>query len=392
MNKIIKHHNNIYLDYAATTPMDPRVIQKMYNYLIANDNFGNSISQIHYFGQKVHEDIEKARYQIAKIIGGNPQNIIFTSSASESINLAIKGIIYKYPKKKHIITCVSEHAATLQTCYFLEKQNLCDVTYLIVSNIGLIDLDCLEDHIKHNTILISIMHVNNEIGIIQDIQHIGEICKQKNIFFHVDATQSIGKYPFNLSNYNIDLLSFSAHKFYGPKGIGVLYTKHPCLIPLIHGGNHEKGMRAGTLATHQIIGMAEALHLTQKNIMNEIARIKYLKKMLWNGIRNIPGISLNSNLNNTTPYIINIRFKNIFNKLLLLEMHNIAVSLSSACMTNSYKLSHVLQSLGLTTKEIQSSIRISFGIFTTIQDINVTISAIHVAIHKIRHHNTFYSI
>ncbi|QJC30530.1 cysteine desulfurase family protein [Enterobacteriaceae endosymbiont of Neohaemonia nigricornis] len=380
MNRLNK--KIIYLDNAATTPIDKKVAKKMYFYL--KNYFGNPAST-HYLGLKVNQDIIKSRKTIIKILGGtDPNNIIFTSTASESNNLAIKGIIYNYQCKKHIITCVSEHKSILETCFFLEKKKLCDITYLKINKYGLIDLTILENSIKNETILVSIMHINNEIGVIQNIKKIGKICKKHNILFHVDATQSIGKFYINVLDMNIDLMSFSAHKFYGPKGIGILYTKFNNLIPLIHGGAQENNIRSGTLATHQIIGLTEALHLSYMNYQKNLLKITKFKQILWNGIKNIKDIYINGDFKNSTPYIINIRFNNIFNKLLLTEMQNIAVSISSACTSNNYQDSHVLQALGLTTKEIQSSIRISFGKFNTIHDINNTIITIHKAIKKLK--------
>ncbi|QJC31777.1 aminotransferase class V-fold PLP-dependent enzyme [Enterobacteriaceae endosymbiont of Donacia tomentosa] len=377
----------IYLDYASTTPVDERVLEKMNNYLTIDGIFGNPSSYSHLFGIKAKESLERARNNIANIIGSKPNEIIFTSSATESINLAIKGTVtISNNIKRHIITNVSEHKSVLSTCSYLEKLGI-KITYLNNSNIGLIDLNILEKKIKNETILISIMHINNEIGIIQNIEKISEICKEKNIIFHVDATQSVGKYPLNLKNINIDLLSFSAHKFYGPKGIGVLYIKNKFnkiqIKPLIHGGGQEKGIRSGTLPVHQIIGMSTALSIAQTEMKMEIIRIKKLKKQLWDGLRNIKDIYINGNFCNCSPFILNIGFKNIFNKILMSELNNIAISSSSSCTSNT-QTSHVLKSLGLTEKLIQSSVRFSFGRFTTKQDIDLTIEHIQYAIKKIR--------
>ncbi|QJC35818.1 cysteine desulfurase family protein [Enterobacteriaceae endosymbiont of Donacia sparganii] len=379
----------IYLDYASTTPVDKRVLEKMNNYLTIEGIFGNPSSYTHAYGIEAKNAIEKARINIANIIGGTEEEIIFTSSATESINLAIKGIIYNYfnCQKEYVITSTSEHKAVLETCNFIKKLGV-KIIYIQNSNTGIINLNLLEKQITNKTILVSIMHINNEIGTINDINKIGNICKKKNIFFHVDATQSVGKYSLNLKEMNIDLLSFSAHKFYGPKGIGVLYIKKTkdkiILSPLLHGGGQEKGIRSGTLAVHQIIGMSTALSIANDELKKEKKRIKILKKKLWNGIKNISGIYLNGNLKNSSPYIINIGFKNIFNKILMIELKNIAISSSSACNSNIHNTSHVLKSLGLTEKLIHNSIRISLGRFTTKKEISITIKNLYLAIKKIR--------
>lgn len=377
----------IYLDYASTTPIDKRVLEKMNNYFTIDGIFGNSSSS-NYLGIKTKNKIEKARINIANILGSKQEEIFFTSSATESINLAIKGIVYSYftNKKKYIITSNLEHKSVLETCDFLKKLGI-KIIYMKNSNIGTLDLNLLDNKIIDKTILVSIMHINNEIGIINNIKTIGNICKKKNVFFHVDATQSVGKYSLNLKKMNIDLLSFSSHKFYGPKGIGVLYIKEKSkitLTPLLHGGGQEKGLRSGTLATHQIIGMSTALIIANNEIKQEKERIKILKKKLWNGIKNISGIYLNGSFENSSPYIINIGFKNIFNKILMLEMKNIIISSSSACNSNKYNISHVLKALGLKKELVQSSIRISFGRFTTEEEIIFLIKKLHIIIKKIK--------
>ncbi|QJC37446.1 aminotransferase class V-fold PLP-dependent enzyme [Enterobacteriaceae endosymbiont of Donacia thalassina] len=378
----------IYLDYASTTPIDKRVLNKMSKYLTIKGIFGNPSSS-NYLGIKAKNEIENARINIANIIGSLKEEIFFTSSATESINLAIKGIIYNYltSNKKYVITSILEHKSVLETCNFIKKLGI-KIIYIKNLNNGILNLHSLEKKITEKTILVSIMHINNEIGTINDIKTIGKICKKKNIFFHVDATQSVGKYSLNLKKMNINLLSFSAHKFYGPKGIGVLYIKKNKskinLIPLLHGGGQEKGLRSGTLATHQIIGMSKALSIANDEIKKEKKRIKVLKKKLWNGIKNISGIYLNGNFKNSSPYIINLGFKNVFNKILMIEMKNIIVSSSSACNTNKYNISHVLQALGLTKNLIQSSIRISFGRFTTEEEINFVIKYLNNSIKRIR--------
>ncbi|QJC34630.1 aminotransferase class V-fold PLP-dependent enzyme [Enterobacteriaceae endosymbiont of Donacia crassipes] len=379
----------IYLDYASTTPVDKQVLKDMKNYFTIKGIFGNPSSYLHSFGINAKNAIENARVNISDIIGSKKEEIIFTSSATESINLAIKGIAFNYInyKNKNIITSLIEHKAVLETCNFVKKLGI-KIIYIKNSCIGKINLNILKKKITNKTILVSIMHINNEIGTINDINQIGCICKKKNIFFHVDATQSVGKYLFNLKNMNIDLLSFSAHKFYGPKGVGVLYIKDNKkkinLLPLIHGGEQENGLRSGTLAVHQIIGMSTALRIANSIMEKEKKRITLLKQKLWNGIKNISGVYLNGSFKNSSPYIINIGFKNIFNKILILEMKNIAISTSSACNSNKYYLSYVLKSLGLNPKLIQSSIRISFGKFTTEKEIDYTVKKLNLIVKKIK--------
>ncbi|QJC34992.1 cysteine desulfurase family protein [Enterobacteriaceae endosymbiont of Donacia piscatrix] len=379
----------IYLDYASTTPVDKQVLQEMKNYFTIKGIFGNPSSYLHLFGINAKNAVENARINISNIIGSKKEEIIFTSSATESINLAIKGIAFNYlnNKKKNIITSFIEHKAVLETCNFIKKLGV-KIIYIKNSRIGKINLNILKKKITDETILVSIMHINNEIGIINDINKIGYICKKKNTLFHVDATQSVGKYSFNLKNMNIDLLSFSAHKFYGPKGIGVLYIKNNKkkinLLPLIHGGEQENSLRSGTLAVHQIVGMSTALKIANSIMEQEKKRITFLKNKLWNGIKNIQGIYLNGNFKDSSPYIINIGFKNIFNKILILEMKNIAISTSSACNSNKHHLSYVLKSLGLNDKLIKSSIRISFGKFTTEKEIDYTVKKLNFIIKQIK--------
>ncbi|QJC29197.1 aminotransferase class V-fold PLP-dependent enzyme [Enterobacteriaceae endosymbiont of Plateumaris rustica] len=378
--------NPIYLDYASTTPVDKRVLKKMMKYLSIDGVFGNPASNLHIFGWDAEEAVSIARKNIAKCIGCNSNEIIFTSTASESINIAIKSTMNYFQKnKKHIITSTIEHKSVIETCIYLEKIGF-RVTYLKPSKNGLIDLNKLKKAINKTTILVSIMHINNEIGVIQNISKIGKICHSKNIIYHVDATQSIGKYPFNLKNMHIDLLSFSAHKFYGPKGIGVLYInkKKPNIFleTFIHGGGQEQNIRSGTLAVHQIIGMSEALLISVNEMDKDRLKIQKLKNYLWNNIKNIKGIYYNGDYNGS-PYIINIGIKNILNKLLVIEMKNIAISFSSACTSYYSQSSYVLKSIGLTEKLIQNSIRISLGRFTTKREINYTIYKIHKSINKI---------
>ncbi|NIH16835.1 MAG: IscS subfamily cysteine desulfurase [Buchnera aphidicola (Periphyllus lyropictus)] len=379
----------IYLDYASTTPLDPLVEKKMRNYFTIKGIFGNSSSRSHQFGWSAEEAVNTSRYEISKLIHADPREIIFTSGATESNNLAIKGITSFYKKKgNHIITCKTEHKSVLDTCRYLETKNF-KVTYLTPKKNGLIDIEELKKKITKKTILISIMHVNNEIGVIQDIKKISKVCISKNIFFHVDATQSVGKISVNIKKLKVDLLSFSAHKIYGPKGIGVLYVKRKPRIrlnPQIHGGGHERGMRSGTLPVHQIIGMSEACKIARKNKKKDFLKIKKLRNTLWKGLSKIKEISLNSNLNLKigVPHILNISFNYIEGESLIMSLKNIGISSGSACTSESLEPSYVLKALGLKDELAHSSIRFSIGKFTSIKEINFTIKLIKKSVKKLR--------
>jgi cysteine desulfurase len=379
----------IYLDYASTTPVDPMVVKKMMNYLTIDGTFGNAASRSHKFGWSAEEAVNISRFEIAKLIHADPREIIFTSGATESNNLAIKGITSFYKKKgNHIITSQTEHKSVLDTCRYLENKNF-KVTYLKPKKNGLIDLQKLKEKISKKTILISIMHVNNEIGVIQDIKKISKICFAKNIFFHVDATQSIGKIPFDVNQTKVNLLSFSAHKIYGPKGIGVLYVRRQPRIrifPQIHGGGHERGMRSGTLAVHQIVGMSEACRISRKRMKKDYLRATKLRNTLWKGLSEIQEIHLNSNLDlkKGTPYILNISFKYIEGESLIMSLKEIGISSGSACTSASLEPSYVLKSIGLKDELAHSSIRFSIGRFTKLKDIQFTIELIKKSVQKLR--------
>ncbi|WP_343128192.1 IscS subfamily cysteine desulfurase [Buchnera aphidicola (Takecallis taiwana)] len=377
----------IYLDYASTTPVDTEIVKKMINYLTLNGTFGNSASRSHQFGWLAEEAIDIAREQIAELIHADPREIIFTSGATESNNLAIKGCCSFYRNKgNHIITSSTEHKSVLDTCRYLEQKKY-SVTYINPKKNGIIDLQDIIKNIKKNTILISIMYVNNETGTIQDINNISNICRKKNIFLHVDATQAIGKIPINLNKTYINLMSFSAHKIYGPKGIGVLYIKRKPrirLTPQIHGGSHERGMRSGTLPVHQIVGMGAACKIANRNLPHEITRIFHLRNMLWDGIKNIEEIYLNTNLQYSAPHILNVSFNFVEGESLIMALKNLAVSSGSACTSASLEPSYVLKALGLKDELAHSSIRFSIGRFTTEAEITYTINMIHTAIHKLR--------
>lgn len=377
----------IYLDYAATTPVDKNVVKVMLKYLTKNGNFGNAASRSHKFGWVAEEAVDIAREQISDLIKSDPKEIIFTSGATESINLAIKGIMKFYKNKgNHIITSATEHKAVLDTCRYLENEK-CKVTYLIPKKNGIINIKDIIKNIKKNTILISIMHVNNETGIIQNIDKISKICNKKNIFFHVDATQSVGKIKINLKKTKIDLMSFSSHKIYGPKGIGALFIRKKPRIrisPQIHGGGHERGMRSGTLPVHQIVGMGEAFKIAKKNINKENLMLNKLRNLLWNKIKNIEEIYLNSDLKNTSPHILNVSFNYIEGESIIMALKDLAISSGSACTSSSLEPSYVLKAMGIKTELAHSSIRFSFGRFTKKKEIKYAIKIIHESVKKLR--------
>ncbi|QCI24091.1 IscS subfamily cysteine desulfurase [Buchnera aphidicola (Macrosiphoniella sanborni)] len=377
----------IYLDYAATTPVESIVAKKMMDYLTLDGIFGNSASRSHIFGWNAEEAVDIARNQIAELIAADSREIIFTSGATESNNLAIKGIAFFHQKKgKHIITSKTEHKSVLDSCRYLESKGF-NVTYLTPKNNGIIDLNDLKNNIQNDTILISIMHVNNEIGIIQDIESISKICRSHGIFFHVDATQSLGKIPVNLNKIDIDLMSFSAHKIYGPKGIGGLYVRRKPrirLLPFIHGGGHERGMRSGTLPVHQIVGMGEAFIIAKEKMKNDFIYLTKLRNLLWNGIKNIEEVYLNSDLQQGVPHILNVSFNYIEGESLIMALKDLAVSSGSACTSASLEPSYVLKALGIKDELAHSSIRFSIGRFTTEEDIIYTIKLIHDSINKLR--------
>ncbi|HHX4108905.1 TPA: IscS subfamily cysteine desulfurase [Proteus mirabilis] len=377
----------IYLDYSATTPVDPRVAEKMMQCLTIDGIFGNPASRSHRFGWQAEEAIDIARNQIADLIGADPREIVFTSGATEADNLALKGVANFYQKKgKHIITSKTEHKAILDTCRQLEREGF-EVTYLAPKSDGLIDLKELEAAMRDDTILVSIMHVNNEIGVVQDIAAIGELCRSKGIIYHVDATQSVGKLPIDLSKLKVDLLSLSAHKVYGPMGIGALYVRRKPRIRLeaqMHGGGHERGMRSGTLAVHQIVGMGEAYRILKEEMADETKRLNELRLRLWNGIKDIEKVYINGSLEHTAPNILNVSFNYVEGESLMMALKDLAVSSGSACTSASLEPSYVLRALGLTDELAHSSIRFSLGRFTTEEEIDYAIEQIHSAIGRLR--------
>ncbi|QCI19569.1 IscS subfamily cysteine desulfurase [Buchnera aphidicola] len=376
----------IYLDYAATTPVDPQVINIMNKFLSISGSFGNPASRSHKFGWIAEEAVDIARNQISDLIKADPREIIFTSGATESNNLALKGFLDFYKSKNHIITSKTEHKSILDTCQYLEKKGF-KVTYLTPKKNGLIDLNELENIISNKTALVSIMYVNNEIGIIQNIFEISNICKKKNIVLHVDATQAIGKISINLKKIQIDLMSFSAHKIYGPKGIGALYVRRKPrvrLISQIHGGGHERGMRSGTLPVHQIAGFGLACSLAGKNLKNDNMHCMNLRNQLWNGIKKIEEVYLNTDLKNSSPHILNVSFNYVEGESLIMALKDLAVSSGSACTSSSLKPSYVLRSIGVKDELAHSSIRFSIGKYTSEKEIEYSLNLIHLAIKKLR--------
>ncbi|AHK18040.1 IscS subfamily cysteine desulfurase [Yersinia similis] len=377
----------IYLDYAATTPVDPRVAEKMMQYLTLDGIFGNPASRSHKFGWQAEEAVDIARNDVAALVGADPREIVFTSGATESDNLAIKGAANFYQKKgKHIITCKTEHKAVLDSCRQLEREGF-EVTYLAPQSNGIIDLKQLEATMREDTILVSIMHVNNEIGVVQDIAEIGEMCRSRGIIFHVDATQSVGKLPIDLSKLKVDLMSFSAHKVYGPMGIGALFVRRKPRIRIEaqqHGGGHERGMRSGTLPVHQIVGMGEAYRIAKEEMESEAARLRSLRLRLWNGIKDIEEVYLNGSLENGAPGILNVSFNYVEGESLIMALKDLAVSSGSACTSASLEPSYVLRALGMNDELAHSSIRFSLGRFTTEEEIDYAIALVHKSIGRLR--------
>jgi len=377
----------IYLDYSSTTPVDPRVATKMAECLTSDGIFGNPASRSHKLGWVAEEAVDIARSQIAELVNADPREIVFTSGATESNNLAIKGAANFYGKQgKHIITVKTEHKAVLDTCRQLEREGF-EVTYLNPEPNGLVDLNKLIDAMRPDTILVSIMHVNNEIGVIQDIAAIGEICRERKILFHVDAAQSTGKVAIDLQSLKVDLMSFSAHKTYGPKGIGALYVSRKPRVRLeaqMHGGGHERGMRSGTMATHQIVGMGEAFHLAKLEMAAENERLMMLRNRLWNGIKDIEAVYINGDMEHRVAGNLNVSFAYVEGESLIMALKDMAVSSGSACTSASLEPSYVLRALGLSDELAHSSIRFTMGRFTTEAEIDYVIGVIRNAIDKLR--------
>lgn len=376
-----------YMDYSATTPVDERVAKVMMDCLTIDSNFGNPASRSHYYGIKAEEAIDKARKQVADLIGADVREIVFTSGATESNNLALKGIAHFYKEKgKHIITLKTEHKAVLDTCRQLEREGF-EVDYLDPQSDGLLDLEVLKQAIRPDTILVSVMHVNNEIGVIQDIEAIGNVCREHKIFFHVDAAQSAGKVAIDLSTLPVDLMSFSAHKIYGPKGVGALFVRRKPRVRLeaqMHGGGHERGMRSGTLATHQIAGMGEAFAIAGAEMVEENARILALRNRLLAGFDGMEAVVVNGSLDKRVAGNINISFNYIEGESLMMAIDSVAVSSGSACTSASLEPSYVLRALGLNDELAHSSIRFSIGRYTTEQQVDETIALVKDKVEKLR--------
>ncbi|MGB0205016.1 MAG: IscS subfamily cysteine desulfurase [Neptuniibacter sp.] len=377
----------IYLDYSATTPVDPRVAEKMIDCLTMEGNFGNPASRSHLFGWKAEEAVENARRQVADLINADPREIVWTSGATESDNLAIKGAAHFYQKKgKHIITSKIEHKAVLDTCRQLEREGF-EVTYLTPNAEGLIEPSAVAEVIREDTILVSLMHVNNEIGTITDIKAIGELTRSKGIVFHVDAAQSAGKIEIDMSDCKVDLMSISGHKMYGPKGIGVLFVRRKPRIRLeaqMHGGGHERGMRSGTLATHQIVGMGEAARICKEDMQKDTERAIALRDRFWAGVQDMEEVYLNGSKEQRVPGNLNVSFAFVEGESLLMSLKDLAVSSGSACTSASLEPSYVLRALGLNDELAHSSIRFSFGRFTTEEEVDYAVNQIQSAVGKLR--------
>jgi cysteine desulfurase len=375
----------IYLDYSATTPVDPRVVDKMVPWLY--ENFGNPASRSHAFGWESEDAVERAREEVAKLVNADPREIVWTSGATESDNLAIKGAANFYSERgKHIITVKTEHKAVLDTCRELERQGF-EVTYLDVKDNGLIDLDVFKAALRPDTVLVSVMMVNNEIGVIQDIETLGEICREKGIIFHVDAAQATGKVEIDLQKLKVDLMSFSAHKTYGPKGIGALYVRRKPRVRIeaqMHGGGHERGFRSGTLATHQIVGMGEAFRLAREEMGTENERIRMLRDRLWAGLSQIEEVYLNGDMDQRVPHNLNVSFNYVEGESLIMAIKELAVSSGSACTSASLEPSYVLRALGRNDELAHSSIRFTLGRFTTDKEVDFAIELLKSRVGKLR--------
>jgi cysteine desulfurase len=375
----------IYLDYSATTPVDPRVAAKMIPYL--TEQFGNPASRSHAFGWESEKAVEEAREEVARLVHCDPKELVWTSGATESINLAIKGAAHFYKDKgKHLVTVRTEHKATLDTVRELEREGF-EATYLDVQPDGLLDLQKLEAALRKDTIVVSVMFVNNEIGVVQDISAIGEICRSRGIIFHVDSAQATGKLPIDLSTLKVDLMSFSAHKTYGPKGVGALFVRRKPRVRIeaqMHGGGHERGMRSGTLPTHQIVGMGEAFRLARLEMAADNERIRMLRDRLLAGLSQIEEVYVNGDLEQRVPHNLNASFNFVEGESLIMAIKDVAVSSGSACTSASLEPSYVLRALGRSDELAHSSIRFTVGRFTTEQEIDYTIELVKRKIAKLR--------
>lgn len=377
----------IYLDYSATTPVDPRVAQKMIDCLTQEGNFGNAASRSHVFGWKAEEAVENARRQVADLVNADPREIVWTSGATESDNLALKGVAHFYASKgKHIVTSKIEHKAVLDTARQLEREGF-EVTYLEPGPDGLITPELVESALRDDTILVSVMHVNNEIGTINDIAAIGELTRSRGILLHVDAAQSPGKTEIDLERMKVDLMSFSAHKVYGPKGVGALYVRRKPRVRLeaqMHGGGHERGMRSGTLATHQLVGMGEAFRIAKAEMVEENERIRALRDRFYKQVEHLEELYVNGSMTARVPHNLNLSFNYVEGESLIMALKDLAVSSGSACTSASLEPSYVLRALGRNDELAHSSIRFTFGRFTTEQEVDYAASKISEAVTKLR--------
>ena len=379
--------STIYLDYASTTPVDPRVASKMMEFLTPDGEFGNPASRSHRFGWKADEAVEKARLHVANLVNADSREIVWTSGATESDNLAIKGAAKFYKDRgNHIITSKIEHKAVLDPCRQLEREGF-EITYLDPDENGVISLENIQKHVKDTTILLSIMHINNELGAVNDIEKIGKFTRENNIIFHVDAAQSTGKLHIDLAKLEVDLMSFSGHKTYAPKGIGALYVSRKPRVrleALIHGGGHERGFRAGTLPTHQIVGMGEAYRIAAEEMDQDNSKIAKLSEIFWNEISGIEEIYLNGSFENKVPNITNVSFAYIEGESLIMALKDVAVSSGSACTSASLEPSYVLRALGRADELAHSSIRFSFGRFTTEEEVLMVAETTKKVVNQLR--------
>lgn len=377
----------IYFDYLATTPVDSRVVEKMTHCLSMEGNFGNPASRSHFYGWKAEEAVETARRQVADLLHADPREIVWTSGATESDNLAIKGVAHFYQKKgKHIVTSKIEHKAVLDTCRQLEREGF-EVTYLDPNKQGLITPEAVADALRDDTVLVSIMHANNEIGTVNDIAGIGEVTRAAGVLFHVDAAQSAGKIEINMEEMKVDLMSLSGHKMYGPKGIGVLYVRRKPRVRLeaqMHGGGHERGMRSGTLATHQIVGMGEAARIGKEEMASEAQRLQGLRQRFWDGIKDIEEVHVNGDMDQRLPGAMNVSIAFVEGESLIMSLKDLAISSGSACTSASLEPSYVLRALGLNDELAHSSLRFSFGRFTTEEDVDTAVADLRNAVGKLR--------
>ena len=387
MNAPVTVQTPIYLDYLSTTPVDPRVVEVMSACLSTEGVFGNPASRSHVFGWKAEEAVENARNQVAELINADPREMVWTSGATESDNLAIKGVAHFYHKKgKHIITSKIEHKAVLDTCRQLEREGY-EVTYLDPDEQGLTTPDMVQAAIREDTILVSVMHANNEIGVVNDVAGIGEICRAAGVLLHVDAAQGAGKVRLDMETMKVDLLSMSAHKMYGPKGIGALYVRRKPRVRLeaqMHGGGHERGMRSGTLATHQLVGFGEAARIAREEMDSEAGRLSGLRQRFWDAISDIAEVHINGDRDQRLPGALNVSFAFVEGESLIMSLRDLAISSGSACTSASLEPSYVLRALGLNDEMAHSSLRFSFGRFTTEAEVDHAAQCVRHAVEKLR--------